>query len=83
MFFVWDGERLTSVLHLVGRFLFEGNWMEDVFGDYETSSDTLFLGELQEPTSGSKNIWILRGYQWSDGVLKLIMERSMELSAGG
>jgi len=81
--FRWDGERLTSVLKLVGRFLFEGNWMEDVFGDYKTDPNILFLGELQQPTTSSKNIWILRGYQWSDGVLKLILERRVELSAGG
>lgn len=81
--FRWDGERLTSVLKLAGRFLFEGNWMEDVFGDYKTDPNTLFLGELQQPTTSSKNIWILRGYQWSDGVLKLILERRVELSAGG
>ena len=81
--FRWDGERLTSVLKLAGRFLFEGNWMEDVFGDYKTDTNTLFLGELQQPTTSSKNIWILRGYQWSDGILKLILERRVELSAGG
>jgi len=79
----WDGERLTSVLKLVGRFLFEGNWMKDVFGDYKTDPNMLFLGELQQPTTSSKNIWILREYQWSDGVLKLILEKRVELSAGG
>jgi LysM repeat protein len=81
--FRWDGERLISVLKLGGRFLFEGNWMEDVFGDYKTSQDTLFLGELQQITISSKNIWILRGYQWSDGVFKLVIEKRLELSAGG
>ncbi len=79
----WDGERLTNALKLSGRFLFEGNWMEDVFGDYKTSPNTLIVGELQQPTTSSKNIWILRGYQWSDGVFKLIIERRVELSAGG
>jgi LysM repeat protein len=79
----WDGERLTSVLKLGGRFLFEGNWMEDVFGDYKTSPNTLFLGELQQPTNSSKNIWILRGYHWSDGKFKLVLERRVELNWGG
>jgi hypothetical protein len=81
--FRWDGKRLISVLKLAGRFLFEGTWMEDVFGDYKTLPNTLILGELQHPTSSSKNIWILRGYQWSDGVFKLVIERRVELSAGG
>jgi len=79
----WDGERLTSVLKLSGRFLFEGKWMVDVFGDYDTSSNMLILGELQQPTISSKNIWILRGYQWSDGKFKLIVERRVELNGGG
>jgi hypothetical protein len=79
----WDGERLKNVLKLSGSFLFEGSWMVDVFGDYETLPNTLFLGELQQPTTSSKNIWILREYQWSDGVFKMIMEKRVELSAGG
>jgi len=81
--FRWDGERLINVLKLSGKFLFEGNWMEEVFGDYKTSPNVLFLGELQQPTVSAKNIWILRGYQWSEGVFILILERRVELSAGG
>jgi hypothetical protein len=79
----WDGERLTNVLKLSGRFLFEGDWMKDVFGDYKTSVNSLFIGELQQPTNDSKNIWILREYQWSDGALRLTTEKRVELSGGG
>ncbi len=81
--FHWDGKNLTSVLKLVGRFLFEGNWMGDIFGDFRTSPNTLFLGELQQTAISSKNIWILRGYQWDDGVIKLVVEKRVEQSGGG
>jgi hypothetical protein len=78
----WDGEHMISVLHLSGRFLFEGDWMQDVFGNYK-SANTLMLGELQQPTSSSKNIWILRGYRWVDDEFILKVERRVELGAGG
>jgi hypothetical protein len=79
----WDGESMTVVLKLSGRFLFEGDWMTGMFGDYQKSPNTLYLGELQQPTSSSKNTWILRGYQWSNGQFKLVVERRVETSAGG
>jgi hypothetical protein len=79
----WDGESMTVVLKLSGRFLFEGDWMTGMFGDYQKSPNTLYLGELQQPTSSSKNTWILRGYQWSNGQIKLVVERRLETNAGG
>jgi len=79
----WDGESMAVVLKLSGRFLFEGDWMTGVFGDYQNSPNTLYLGELQQPTSTSKNTWNLRGYQWSDGEFKLVVERRVETNAGG
>jgi len=79
----WDGENLINVLAIGGRFLFEGSWMEDVFGDYKSSPNILFLGEFQQHADSSKNIWILRGYQWNDGEFKLIEEKRVETSGGG
>jgi hypothetical protein len=79
----WDGESMTVVLKLSGRFVFEGDWMMDVFGDYPKSPNALYLGELQQATSSAKNIWIVREYQWIDGELKLTIERRIESSAGG
>jgi hypothetical protein len=79
----WDGRSLTSMLKLSGRFLFEGDWMTGVFGDYRKSPNTLYLGELQQQTSSYKNTWILRGYQWIEGEFKLVVERRVETSAGG
>jgi LysM repeat protein len=78
-----EGDTVRSVLRLSGRFLFEGDWMIDIFGDYQKSPNTLYLGELQQATSSAKNIWNLRGYQWIDGEFKLIIERRIESSAGG
>jgi hypothetical protein len=79
----WDGKTMTNVLKLSGRFLFEGDWMKDVFGDYQKSANTLILGELQQPTSSGKNVWILRGYQWIDGKFQLTIETRVESRAGG
>jgi LysM repeat protein len=79
----WDGEKLINVLTIGGRFLFEGSWMEDVFGDYKSSPNILFLGEFQQQANSSNNIWILRGYQWIDGGFELIEEKRVEANGGG
>jgi LysM repeat protein len=81
--FRWDGTQVTNELWLPGRFLFEGKWMGGIFGDYKISGNTLYLGELQQANGSSKNIWILRGYQWIDGRLQSVVQKQVEINAGG
>ncbi len=81
--FRWDGNQVTSVLRLSGRFLFEGKWMQEIFGDYKTSVNTLYIGELQQPNGSSNNVWMLKGYQWIDEKLISVVEKQVEANGGG
>ncbi len=79
----WDGKQVSSVLRLSGQFLFEGKWMEETFGDYKISGNTLYLGELLHSNDSSKNIWILKGYQWVDERMIPVVEKQIEVNSGG
>ena len=67
----WDGKQLITIYSRSGRFLLVGDWTKDIFGNYQASPNTLFLVELQQQPTSSKNIWILSGYQWSEGEFKI------------
>jgi hypothetical protein len=81
--FRWDGEGMTSLLRLSGRFLFEGSWMEDVFAEYTPIPGRLVIGELQQHAAASKHTWILRGYRWDGEILQLEIIQRVDLPGGG
>ncbi len=57
--------------------------MEETFGDHKASGNTLYIGELQQPGGSSKNVWLLKGYQWIDGKLVSVVEKRVEVNGGG
>ncbi|MEW6718540.1 MAG: LysM peptidoglycan-binding domain-containing protein [Chloroflexota bacterium] len=78
----WDGEQITTELSISGRFLFaDEGWMFNFFGLESLPMYTVSTLEFQQ--RGTKNVWILRGYQWDGYDLIQTIEIERHYPAGG
>jgi Tol biopolymer transport system component len=78
--FHWNGEEMKEALHIPGRYLFAEP--EELEGMRITApSDSLSIMSLLQ--SDTKNLWVVRVFEWDGSEFKQIIQEEVRYPAGG